>query len=258
MTRTKYYLGLFCLLLSGVASGQGMFGAGHCLPAHHPATLLWEDGHVVYGHYQPHFLTKEISDMEWEGCHTFQGNGLSWRIQHIGFSAFGTMECRLGYGRRFGKQVGVVLQGCYLWRHARHYPGVHSFTIHLSMAYQMSQKLLLAVTLYNPIRMRYGIVGQEVIPMSFNVMLRYAAGRTVLLDLNIEKRLPIGFEIGSMAHYTPKRAVSFHLTCSNMRCGVGISVGWRTLRLLVQGDWYYRTGITPSIELLYQSQAKPS
>ena len=196
--------------------------------------------------------------MEWEGCHTFQGNGLSWRIQHIGFSAFGTMECRLGYGRRFGKQVGVVLQGCYLWRHARHYPSVHSFTIHLSMAYQMSQKLLLAVTLYNPIRMKYGIVGQEVIPMSFNVMLRYAAGRTVLLDLNIEKRLPIGFEIGSMAHYTPKRAVSFHLTCSNMRCGVGISVGWRTLRLLVQGDWYYRTGITPSIELLYQSQAKPS
>ena len=221
----------------------------------HDAILLMEDGHTVRGRCLSHFLTKEITDFTMDGAHVWHGDGLLWQANHTGFSAFGTMEFRLGYGRRFGQHLAVMLRGCYLWRHARHYEGTHSFTIDLSIAYQMNRKLLFAISLYNPIRMKYGITGNEVIPMTFDFRMCYRAGKQVWMDIILHKRLPSGFEAGGGVFYKPNKTLSFQLTGSNLRCSLGVMVGWGSWRLQLFSDWYYRTGITPGIDLWYHQTA---
>ncbi|MCR4964367.1 MAG: hypothetical protein K6A41_01785 [Bacteroidales bacterium] len=215
----------------------------------HPSIWLFPDGHALHSCYRNHFLTKEISETCLEGSHVFQGNGLYWSLRHTGYRAFGTAELRLGYGRRFGRKVCIVLRGCYLWQHARNYESTHSFTIDISAAYQMNKKLLLAVTLYNPIRMKYGVTGDEVIPMTFDVLARYSASKQVFLDVFVHKRLPKGFEIGGSVHYTPINPLYLRLVCSNQRCGLSIMLGWKNLKIQIRGDWYYRSGIIPAMDI---------
>lgn len=251
MKTAKYILWAFLILWVGRLSAQETASThGHILTEHRAAWLL-EDGHILHSNYHNHFLTKEISNIMAEGCHTFQGNGVLWSLQHVGYSVYGTLELRIGYGRRFGKKVAASLQGCYLWRHARHYPSVHSFTITLSGAYQMSKKMMLALSLYNPIRMKYGVVGDEVIPMSFSLMIRHNAAKQVMLDLFVEKKLPTGFELGGAIHYFPLKALYFRLQCSNTRCGLGIMFGWKSLQFLIDCTWHYRLSITPALDIYY-------
>ncbi|MBO4489665.1 MAG: hypothetical protein J5741_08455 [Bacteroidales bacterium] len=253
MKTTKYLIGIVWMLWCGLVAAQEVTPSSKLLLTEHRAAWLLEDGHILHSSYRNHFLTKEISDFMIEGCHNFEGNGLLWSVEHVGYHAFGTMELRLGYGRRFGKKVAVALQGCYLWRHAHNYPGVHSFTIQLSGAYQMTRKTLLALSLYNPIRMKYGVVGDEVIPMSFDLLVRYSATRQVALDLSIRKQLPTGFELGGAVHYYPLTSLTFRLLCSNTRCGVGILFRWRSLRFLIDCAWYYRLGFTPAVDIFYHA-----
>ena len=255
MKTAKYILWAFIMLSFEWLTGQETASTNEYFLSEHHAAWLLEDGHTLHSSYRNHFLTKEISDAVIEGCHIFQGNGVLWRVQHLGHSMYGTMELRLGYGRRFGKKVAISLQGCYLWRHVRSYPNLHSFTITLSGAYQMSKKTMLAISLYNPIRMKYGVVGDEVIPMSFNLTARYKATRQVMLELFIHKQLPTGFELGGIVHYFPLKVLYFRLLCSNTRCGIGMMFCWKSLRFFIDCDWYYRIGITPALDIFYHTSS---
>jgi len=249
MKTARWIFGLLALITYCTLPAQEMVSWKNYTVDEHIALRLIENGHSFHAGYSNHFLTKEISESIIDGAHVFDGNGLLWSIGHTGFKAYGTAEFRLGYGRRFGNKVVIALRGCYLWQHARHYESQHSFTIDISAAYQMSRKLLLAITMYNPIRMKYGVVGDEVIPMTFNILARYTAGKQVLLDVFVRKRLPIGFEMGGSVHYFPLRALYLHLICSNQRCGIGIMFGWKNLQFQIRGDWYYRLGIIPSMDI---------
>jgi len=249
MKLAKWLVGVYVLAFSLTLSAQDIAPWQCSAIEGHTSLLFFTDGHTIHSCYRNHFLTKEISETCLEGVHIFKGNGLSWSVSHTGFSAYGTAEIRLGYGRRFGNKVSVVMQGCYLWRHARHYEGIHSFTIDISAAYQMSRKMTLAVFLYNPIRMKYGVVGDEIIPMDFNVLARYWAGKQVILDMFVHKRLPKGFELGGVVHFLPIKSLYLRLLCSNQRCGLAVMVGWKGLQFQIRGDWYYRLGIVPAIDI---------
>jgi len=172
-------------------------------------------------------------------------------LDHYGYSDFGELTAHIGYGRRFGEKFSVALRGVYLLNHAVHYPVRHSITIDFSMCYKISNTLTLAVSLYNPIRMKYGITGQEVIPMSFNLQVCYLPVDKLLCALYGEKKLPGGFNIGTSIFYHPKQNLILTGDVSLTHCGFGVLVPWKSFVFSIQSQWHYQVSFSPQCNIDY-------
>lgn len=252
MKTLKCTFWLLCMLLTETAVPQEQISLVHSLwKKEHVSALLLNDVYMLRCSYGNHFLTKEISNVSLEGLFIHSSNGLLVNIGHSGFHAFGTLSVGAGYGRRFGQSVSVVLRGWYLWQHVRHYDATHSFTIELSGSCRITSRNFISVSLYNPIKMRYGIVGGETIPMSFRFCFWHVAGKQLQLGCMANKALPGGLEIGGHCIYVPIRQLQLELLCSNLQCRLSIMTGWRRWLLCVQTSWFFRTGITPVTDIIY-------
>jgi len=215
----------------------------------HISAMCWFDGDYLSTSCTDRCCTKETMTARLDYHHVRKRNLVSAIITHSGFSRFGELSARLGYGRTFGNRFSVALQGVYLLSHAEHYAAVHSFTINLSAFCQMSDKCALAIEIENPIRMRHGVSGGELIPMQFDLHLLYWPYPTVTAYLYAHKTLPGALDIGAgvIAQCHPHLLLDF--CASNTQLAVGIHIPWHKIIPAIRCQWHYRTGFSPQCSL---------
>lgn len=197
------------------------------------------------------FCTKEMMFKELEFDYIHQQDALLTSVRHYGYSGFGELSIHIGYGRRFGNKVAVALRGVYLLNHATHYAPRHSFTVDFSAYCQVSHAIGLAVNLYNPIRMKYGVTGEEVIPMVFALQADYQPNVKLMLSLYGEKTLPGTLDAGFKMFYHPVPNLIISGTAALTHCGIGVFVPWRQLIFSIKADWYYKVSVSPQVGLDY-------
>ena len=175
---------------------------------------------------------------------------------HYGYSGFGELAVHIGYGRRFGNKVAVALRGVYLLNHATHYAPRHSFTVDFSAYCQVSRAIGLSVNIYNPIRMKYGVTGNEVIPMVFALQADYQPNEKLILSLYGDKTLPGALDAGIKMFYHPVSNLIISGTAALTHCGIGIFVPWRQLVFSIKADWYYRVSVSTQGGIGYYFEKK--
>lgn len=200
------------------------------------------------------FCTKEMMSKTVEYDFIHHQDALLASIRHYGYTAYGEMSVHLGYGRRFGEKISVALRGVYLLNHAAHYPPRHSVTVDFSICYKINDKICLSVALFNPIHMKYGITGEEVIPMAFQLQGDYRPLDKLLISLYGTKTLPGEFDIGARLHFQPNEYLILSGTASITNCGIGVHIPWKGFIFSVQGQWYYRVSISPGCGVGYYFQ----
>ena len=202
-------------------------------------------------HIRNDFCTKEMMFAEITGQLTLRKNVLFASIKHYGYANYGEMKLSVGYGRNFGNRFAMTAQVFYLMAHARGYPARHSLCADFGFAYRLSPKLMLDAAVYNPFMLRYGIVGQEVIPMKFTVGCSYAPVRKLLTALSLSKTQPGAWEVSGLFLTQPIEPLLLAAECSNSH--LGVYVGWRHRRLLfsVRATWHYRISVSPEIGGFY-------
>ena len=205
----------------------------------------------LHAAFRNDFCTKEMMFKELEFDFIHQQDALLTTITHYGYGSFGELAVHIGYGRRFGNKVAVALRGVYLLNHATHYAPRHSFTVDFSICYKINAKLCLSVALFNPIRMKYGITGEEVIPMRFELQGDYQPNEKLLISLYGSKTLPGELDIGARLHFQPKNNLILSSIASITNCGIGISIPWKGFVFNVQGQWYYRISVSPGCGVGY-------
>ena len=156
-----------------------------------------------------------------------------------------------GYGRRFGHRLSISLIGTYIARHAEHYRSRHSFTVDVSAYCQISPQWGVAVGLFNPIRMRYGITGQEIIPMGFSLDILHRQDEKLLFFLQARKELPGGFDAEIGLCYRPSKHLILNGNCSLRHIGIGICVPWHRLLISIQSEWHYRISFSNAVSAHY-------
>jgi hypothetical protein len=198
-------------------------------------------------HIRNDFCTKEMMFAEMTGQLTVRKNVLTASVNHYGYANYGDFRLSVGYGRNFGNRFAMSARIFYLLAHARGYPARHSLCADFSFAYRLSPKLLFDAAIYNPFMLRYGVVGQEVIPMNFVIGCSYAPIRKLLTSLSVSKSLPGAWEVDCRFLTQPIEPLLLAAECSNLR--VGVYIGWRHKRLLfsVRAAWYYRVSVSPEI-----------
>jgi len=216
-----------------------------------PAARSMLRSSYLHAAFRNDFCTKEMMFKELEFDLVHQQDALLTTITHYGYSSFGELKVSIGYGRRFGGRVAIALQAVYLLNHAEHYPTRHSFTVDFSAFCQISRTIGLAVNLYNPIRMKYGITGDEVIPMRFELQGDYHPSEKLLISLYGKKTLPGTIDAGLEMYYHPLPNFLVSGTAALTHCGVGVFVPWRQLVLGIKADWYYRVSVSSQCSLNY-------
>lgn len=197
------------------------------------------------------FCTKELMYKSLDFIGYKKQNALYATISHYGYSAFGELKIGIGYGRVFGNKFAVALHGIYLFNHAAHYTPKHSMTIDLSAICNISSKLNLSVGLFNPIRLKYGIIGTEVIPMRFDISLLYLPSSKIGVNIFCQKELPGKFNVAAGLIIHPIDMIFIDTYCSLTDLMLGIQLPWKKLRFGISTKWHYQLGFSFQTNFYY-------
>ena len=235
------------------ATSQSQQENFYCYLASHqyPAARAMIERPVIDIGFRDDFCTKEIMTKRIGFSYFRKSDLLLAGIAHCGYSKYGELKITLGYGRSFGKKFNIALSGTYIMNHAEHYANRHSFTIDLSALYVINPKFSLAIDLYNPIHLHYGITGAELIPMSFAIQAAYHTNNKLLGYLYCVKNLPGELDIGIGILYQPIQNCIVQGICSIQKCGIGIHIPWKKLTFSIAADWHYRISISPESNIYY-------
>lgn len=216
-----------------------------------PAARCMLSASYAHAGFRNDYGLKEMmfGNVEYDFIH--QQDALLASASHYGYSSFGELKVGIGYGRRFGNKIAVALQAVYLLNHAEHYHTRHSFTVDFSAFCQISRSISLAVSLYNPIRMKYGVTGNEVIPMIFALQADYQPNEKLLFALYGEKTLPGTLDLGLEMYYHPLPNLMVSGTAALSHCGIGVLIPWKQIIFSMEADWYYRVGVSSQCGLDY-------
>ena len=254
MRKTIKVLVYSCLavLVPGIGLPQDALFCAHIteIASERPSLGCFAPSYAGF-HIRNDFCTKELTYAEASGQIILRKNAIQASVSHYGYADYGEMALSVGYGRNFGDRFAMTARIFYLMAHARHYPSRHSLCTDFAIACRASPKLLFDATVYNPFMLRYGIVGQEVIPMRFSIGCTYTPVRKLLLSLSTAKTLPGAWEVDFHFATRPAEPLLLAAECSNHR--IGLYVGWRFKRLLfsARAVWHYRISISPEIGGFY-------
>lgn len=223
------------------------------LSTKHSATQATFGHTLLSAHFDDHFCTKEMMTKQLNFSIAKEGNCFLLSAEHFGYSHYGELKVGAGYGRRFGNRFSLALIGYYILNHAEGYSNIHSFTIGISSHCQITQKADIALSIDNPIHMRYGIVGEEPIPMRFALTFSLQTGERLITNIYGEKRLPGALDLGIETFYRPLPSLTLSGVCSLTKIGIGMHIPCKKIMFTIQCDWHYKTGITPQGTLYYFS-----
>lgn len=223
------------------------------LSIEHPASQATLGHTLLSAHFADYFCTKEMMTKQLNFSFAKEDNCLLLSAEHFGYSHYGELKVGTGYGRCFGNKFSFALMGYYLLNHAEGYANIHSFTVGISTHCLITQKADMALSIDNPIHMRYGIVGEEPIPMRFALTFSLQTGDKLITSIYGEKYLPGAFELGIKMYYRPLPVLLLSGVCSTSKAGIGIHIPCKQLIFSIHCDWYYKTGITPQGSIYYLS-----
>ena len=226
---------------------------GRSLSPYNMAVLAFREGGAVSLGFENGYLLKELMDKSalFYFCH--KGNLVSAQLSHSGFSQMGELTAACAYGRRFGSRFAAAMRLYYLYSYAHHYEPVHSFTVDMSLAVSITNKLLVSVSAYNPIRMKYGLTGSEHIPVQVHLDAAYALSGRVLLSLALQKSFPGPFRVAGTCGVTLSKFIALSFSCSLPQPSVGLTflLNWQHFSLEMASAYHFPLGLSPQCRLSY-------
>ena len=199
------------------------------------------------------FLLEELCTATLSGSYNVKGNAVALSASHFGYSGYGIFTISSGYARSFAKRISFGLQVHYLLHHAATYHKTHSFTFDLSLYGQISHKIGIGISAYNPANLKYGITGKEKIPMRYILMLDYKINDKVLLAVAASKQLPGFFDVAGSICFRD-RFYGIITDISLRKVGVVFTFWWKRLQFDVGGSFDYRLGFSPGVGVRYVFQ----
>lgn len=192
------------------------------------------------------FLVKEMMTKRVGAVFRKGQSGFTVECQHFGYSRFGELTAKVGYGRRFGQHLAFGVRFHYLMTHSAESRCVHSVTFDLSCYATLGRNIGLGFAVLNPARLKYGITGKNSLPIRLQFDVNYKVGKQILLFAQVEKEIRSAFRIEAGAAYQVK---VLHLTVS-----AGFPAPYGTVRVHVacgrwligvSGQYHLKAGFIP-------------
>lgn len=196
------------------------------------------------------FLVKELMTEKISSRVRINENVLSFQCSHFGWAHYGEFKAGVGYARRFGKHLAIGLRFHYLMEHAIEYSCTHSITFDLSLHTRIGKNIGLGFAVYNPARLKYGIIGKTILPTRLHFDFDYAVGNNILIYTQIEKELKsvFGAEIGAMYQVRCLTLATF-FSFPSPAFGLKVHLAYQKFIFSATGNYHLHAGFAPGIEI---------
>ena len=150
------------------------------------------------------FCLKELMSEELDAVLRYGQNAFSVSVAHLGCRLYGEMSLVAGFSRSFGKHIAVGIRAYYLMSHTTECSPIHSFTFDGSLYARAGPNCGIGFAVYNPARLKYGVVGTVPLPVKFHWDFNYRIGNGVLLLAMADWELKTRFAFSAGVKYRVK------------------------------------------------------
>ncbi|MDL2297027.1 hypothetical protein LJC68_05990 [Bacteroidales bacterium OttesenSCG-928-B11] len=187
-------------------------------------------------------------------CHGFRlrKDLFLFRLSHFGYSKIGCLDASFGYCREISEKFAMGLRFHYLLDHAYQYRSTHSFTVEASASLWVNNNVQIGFAVYNPIMLKYGIIGEQLIPITFKLHASYKIGKRTLLWCYLQKSQPGGFFCNAGTNLEIKNTM-LSLGAGNRSCFLAFSIIYKKIIFQFRSEYSFRLGYSPVLHahLLY-------
>lgn len=154
--------------------------------------------------FENRYCLKELMSEGLDAVFRYGQNAFAVSATHFGYRHYGEMSVAAGFSRSFGKHVAVGLRAYYLMSHAAECSPIHSFTFDVSLYARAGPNCGIGFAVYNPARLKYGVVGKVPLPVKLHWDFNYRIGSNVLLLAMADWELKTRFAFSAGVKYRVK------------------------------------------------------
>ena len=158
----------------------------------------------LHAGFENRFCLKELMSEELDAVFRYGQNAFGFSATHSGYRLYGDLSLALGFSRSFGKHFAVGLRTYYLMTHASECSPIHSFTFDVSLYVRAGPNCGIGFAVYNPARLKCGVVGEVPLPMRFHWDINYRIGHSILLLAMADWELKSRFAFSAGVKYRVK------------------------------------------------------
>jgi hypothetical protein len=158
----------------------------------------------LHAGFENRFCLRELMSEELDAVFRYGQNAFAVSATYSGYRFYGEMSLAAGFSRSFGKHVAVGLRAYYLMSHAAECSPIHSFTFDVSLYARAGPNCGIGFAVYNPARLKYGVVGKVPLPVKLHWDFNYRIGNNVLLLAMADWELKTRFAFSAGVKYRVK------------------------------------------------------
>ena len=220
-----------------------------------PILLINSDNNLLSLSVENRYFLKEMTSERFSCSFAYRRHRFFASVQHTGFSRFGELLGRVGYGLKLSPRFAIVSHFYYSMFHAKSYNPVHSITFDLSLCAEVNDQIGVVLQAYNPAHLHYGIVSENPIPITLQSMLYYKIHRDLFLSAQLSKDLPGNWDVNLSAYYVV-RCLALKGTMSLHSLSADISCQWRSLLFSLRSQYDYQVGFSQSAVITFSWSQK--
>ncbi|HNW67723.1 MAG TPA: hypothetical protein PKK66_02600 [Bacteroidales bacterium] len=211
----------------------------------------------VSASFQNRFLLKELENEAVSGILRFHQNAFIFQVSHFGYAKYGDLTVAGAYARSFGKHIAIAARFYYSLLHAAEYPSVHSVTFDVSLYAPIHDRVGIGFSVYNPARLKYGIVGKTMMPLRFYFNIDYRISKNLLIYSQVEKELKsrLGVGVGAVFRIN-KLFLTSYVQFPAPKLSIDAELWWRHFLFGFGCEYQLAVGFIPKITLHYSFESR--
>ena len=173
--------------------------------SNNPAGLVGLQGWHCGLYYENQWMLKETAFKNGGFAKAFDGVGcFGLMVSQFGWSGQSENLLGLAYARKFGPNLAIGLRADCWWLHLEDgYPDQVTPSFMLGAQSQVTEKLMLGATLFNPLNTRLNTLNKDALPIVMRIGCAYWFTEVFMGQCDIEKSSQVyGVSIGSGFEYT--------------------------------------------------------
>ncbi|HNQ83920.1 MAG TPA: hypothetical protein PKM34_09775 [Bacteroidales bacterium] len=239
-----------CIAMGGVTSVSEEIWAA----ANNPALLAGDCLPAISICLENKYLTGQMQYNSVAGILPAGHGGLGFTGKLLLMSTYCDALMSLGYGRPFGEKVKIGINLVYHIQSAGEgFDPVHKVSYGLGTAVDLSAKVSLSFSTFNPFRLYYKSSGYATLPSVFNLGMVYRYAPAFLVAIELEKEMDFPLCVKTGMEYNFGETVFIRGGIRLLPFGYSFGTAWRKKRLLIEvsSSYHQYLGFSPVISFQY-------
>ena len=220
-----------------------------------PAGLAYLDGFSGAAFVENRFLLQELQLAAISVAQSTNSGTIGMTLQYFGFEDYNEQKVGLNYSRKLFDKLSIGAQFDFLSTRVKEYGNASAITFDVGLQYEILDKLIAGLHVFNPIR---ATIGAEDLPSIIQIGLTYKIADYLTISGAIEKDafLPYNAKVGVEYQVADKIQLRVGMNSNPNRLSFGVGYLVNQLQLNVAATYHDVLGFSPALGFRFTPKKK--